>query len=167
MKYSFETKLEVVKAVLAQQHSCYSIANELGIAHTSVKYWLRQYEQHGEVGLMHVGKSYSGEFKLSVIKYMHEHELSYTETAIRFGIGNRNHIANWEHIYYEEGVDGLMKSRRGKSPREINKTIPDDLDKKTEKELIEEVQQLRMENAYLKKVNALVQEKERSAKKKK
>ena len=36
--------------------------------------------------------------------------------------------------------------------------------KETEKDLIEEVQRLRMENEYLKKLNALVQEREKSKK---
>jgi transposase len=39
------------------------------------------------------------------------------------------------------------------------------LEKQTEEDLIAEVQRLQMENEYLKKLNALVQERERSAKK--
>jgi len=36
------------------------------------------------------------------------------------------------------------------------------LDKQTEKDLIAEVQKLRMENEYLKKLNALIREREKS-----
>lgn len=42
---------------------------------------------------------------------------------------------------------------------------PPKLDKKVEEDLFAENQRLRMENAYLKKLNALVQEREKSERK--
>ena len=49
--------------------------------------------------------------------------------------------------------------------KELYKTLM--LDEETEKDLIAEVQQLRMENEYLKKLNALVQERIKRENKKK
>ena len=66
----------------------------------------------------------------------------------------------WERIFLEEGTEGLMKERRGKAKgSKIGR--PPKLDKKTEEDLIAENQRLRMENAYLKKLSALVLAEER------
>ena len=104
-------------------------------------------------------KKYSAEFKISVILDMREHHLGYNETVRKYwtdGKGNeanyKNQIKKWERIYLEEGAEGLMKDRRGKS----SKGRPQKLDKKTEEDLIAENQRLRMEIEYLKKLSALV-----------
>ena len=119
-------------------------------------------------------KKYSPEFKLSVILYMRNNHLSYHET-IRMYWGNdvyeQNYIKQvqrWERKYLEEGVAGLEKENRGR-PSENGKKRgrPPKLDKQVEEDLIAENQRLRMENEYLKKLNALVQERiERERKKK-
>ena len=71
-------------------------------------------------------------------------------------------INKWERIYLEEGSEGLYLERRGlattyDSPR---KGRQPKFDKKLDEDLITENQRLRMENEYLKKLNALVQQKE-------
>jgi transposase len=66
-------------------------------------------------------------------------------------------IHRWERIYLEEGPEGLSIERRGRG----SKGRPPKLDKKVEDDLISEVQRLRAEIDYLKKLNALVLEEER------
>jgi hypothetical protein len=75
-------------------------------------------------------------------------------------------VAGWERIYLEEGAEGLYKDRRGRSCS-TKPGRPPKLDKQAEEDLIAENQRLRMENDYLKKLNALVRERELSEKKKK
>ena len=60
----------------------------------------------------------------------------------------------------EAGAKGLMKERRGRSPAAsgTRKGRPHKLDKKVEEDLMAENQRFRMENEYLKKLHALVQE---------
>ena len=53
---------------------------------------------------------------------------------------------------------GLYKERRGRNKNMSSKPRKKKLSKENEEDLIEEVQRLRMENAYLKKLQALVQE---------
>ncbi|MBE6888568.1 MAG: hypothetical protein E7485_00935 [Ruminococcaceae bacterium] len=65
-------------------------------------------------------KSYSPEFKISVIMDMREHKLGYNETIRKYWddglVGNHfRQIKLWERIFLEEGAEGLMKERRGKS----------------------------------------------------
>ena len=106
-------------------------------------------------------QKYTGEFKQNVVKTMHRDKLSCREAALHFGIGHHGHVARWERIYLEEGPQGLYIERRGR--RSTGR--PQKLDKKTEEDLIAEVQRLRAENDYLKKLNALVSERVQREKK--
>ena len=112
-----------------------------------------------------VFKKYSPEFKLSVILDMREHRFSYCETVRKYNLGSTRTggaiqmLQRWERKYLEEGVKGLEKENRGRSTINTKKRgRPPKLDKKVEEDLIAENQRLRMENEYLKKLNALVQE---------
>ena len=102
-------------------------------------------------------KKYSPEFKKSVIMDMRENHLGYRETERKYNI-QHSVIAKWERIFLEEGIEGFMKKRSGRSLKEgeTPKIRPPKLDKKTERDLIAENQWLRMENEYLKKLRALV-----------
>lgn len=102
-------------------------------------------------------KNYSPEFKLSVILDMREHDLGYRETARKYGIVH-SVITKWERKYLEEGYEGLMKDNRGRPAAGKKRVRPPKLDKQVEEDLIAENQRLRMENEYLKKPQALVQE---------
>ena len=106
-------------------------------------------------------KKHTGEFKQRVVETMQREGLSYRETAQQFEVGNHSMVAQWERIYLEEGPEGLYIERRGRN----SKGRPQKMDKKVEEDLISEVQRLRAENAYLKKLNALVSERVRQEKK--
>lgn len=94
-------------------------------------------------------KRYTPEFKIKVVETMHKEKLSYRETARQFDIPN-SRVTAWERIYLEEGAEGLYAERRGRKSTGRPPKI------KKEEDLIAEVQRLRAENAYLKKLNALV-----------
>ena len=107
-------------------------------------------------------KRYTGEFKQRVVETMMKEKLSYCEAARQFGVGDDKRVAAWERIYLEEGPEGLYIERRGRSGkggRPAKQIKPE-----VEEDLIAEVQRLRAENAYLKKLRALVLEEERSGK---
>ena len=103
------------------------------------------------------GISYSGKFKQTVVEDIRKNHLSYREAMRKYGIGGKMSIQQWERIYLEEGPEGLSIERRGRG----STGRPPKLDKKVEEDLIAEVQRLRAENDYLKKLNALVLEEER------
>ena len=105
-------------------------------------------------------KRYTPEFKIKVVETMHREKLSYRETARQFDITN-SRVTAWERIYLEEGTEGLYAERRG---RKSTGRLPK-IKKEVEEDLIAEVQRLRAENAYLKKLNALVAERVRQEKK--
>ena len=120
-------------------------------------------------------KSYSAEFKISVIMDMREHHLGYNETVRKYWnvsgepecSNYRNCVTRWERIYLEEGIEGLMKKRRDTITANSKKRgRPPKLDKKVEEDLISENQRLRMEIEYLKKLDALVRKREQEERKK-
>lgn len=102
-------------------------------------------------------KRYTPEFKKIVVETMCSENLAVTEVMSRFEINDHKIIERWERIYLEEGPEGLSVERRGrKSTGRTPKLSPE-----VEADLIAENQRLRMENAYLKKLQALVLEEER------
>ena len=117
-------------------------------------------------------KSYSPEFKISVIMDMREHFLGYRETMRKYfpHLQSKNYefLKKWERIFLEEGAEGLMKERRGIACKAsgTRKGRPPKFDKKVEEDLIAENQRLRMEIDYLKKLSALVLAEERKNNKK-
>ena len=114
-------------------------------------------------------KRYTGEFKQKVVETMQQERLSYKEAAREFEVSSDTVVAKWERIYLEEGPEGLYIERRGRASAVsgAKKGRPPKLEKKVEEDLIAEVQRLRAENAYLKKLNALVSERVRQEKKRK
>ena len=105
-------------------------------------------------------KRHTGEFKQMVVETMMRDKLSYREAAHQFDISGHEQIRKWERIYLTEGPEGLYIERRGSKGR--LQSFP----KEVEEDLLQEVQRLRAENAYLKKLQALVLERERHQKKK-
>ena len=119
-------------------------------------------------------KTYSPDFKISVIMDIRQNHLSYNETMRRYFPEKKSKdfffLKKWERIFLEEGAEGLMKERRGRACKEsgTRKGRPHKLDKKVEENLIAENQRLRqllqdtqMEIDYLKKLSALVLAEER------
>ncbi len=158
-KYTNEFKLQVVKYYLTENCGYREVASHFNItAYSLVKSWIRKYNTHGSKGLMKNNIKYDGNFKINVVEYMHTNHLSLTETTVHFNLGHHTIVGKWERIYYEEGPRALFEERRGRSKGMSSKPIKKVLSKETEKDLIEEMQLLRMENAYLKKLQALVQE---------
>ena len=105
-------------------------------------------------------KRYTPEFKFKVVETMRKEKLSYCEAAREFDVSDHHRVADWERIYLEEGKEGFYVERRGRK----SKDRPAKLKKEVEEDLIAEVQRLHAENAYLKKLNALVSERVRQEK---
>ena len=166
-KYSNELKLKVIE-YYKKYGSLKKTANHFNIPSDSTVFkWVKQFEKHGIEGLFRNRIKYDGDFKVNVIKYMHNNHLSLIETAIKFNLGNHSIVGRWERIYYEEGPQALYEDRRGRKKNMSSKSKKKNLNKKVEEDLIAENQRLRMENEYLKKLNALVQERIKRENKKK
>ena len=110
--------------------------------------------------------TYSGEFKQHAVEFMRVNKLSSRDAAKKLGIG-KSMINRWERIYLMEGTEALNNKRRSKVSKISDSNIdsPPKMSKQVEEDLISENRRLTMENEYLKKLNALIQKREESARK--
>ena len=155
-KYTHEQKLKAVLNVVEHHMSYGESARQLGTAYSVIQRWVQLYNNFGEEGLLKKNRTYTGEFKIHVIEYMHEHHISMFETSGIFGIPNDSTVGKWERIYCEKGPQALFKNNSG--CRRIMTSKPKKPKPQTKENIAEENKRLKMENAYLKKLNALVQE---------
>lgn len=160
-KYDEQFRLQVVQHYLAGTDGYRAIGLRFGLDAKMVKRWVEWYDAHGIDGLRKKFTAYSAEFKLSVLQCIWDNELSYSQAAARFNIRNPSAISVWERAYRDGGIEALNARPRGR-PKKMSAplTKPEpagDDEKRTREELLAELQQLRMENAYLKKLRALVQ----------
>jgi transposase len=164
--YSKELKLEIVQRYLEGKESMATLANVYHIDKGDIQKWRDAYLENGVIGLCTIHRTYSGDFKVNVVEYMHTTGASLRKTAAHFNIPSRECISKWERIYYEEGKGALYEERRGRTSK-VGSKMPkkSKTSVETNEVLLAEVQQLRMENEYLKKLNALIQEREKSVKK--
>jgi transposase len=168
-KYNEQFKLKAVRAYLKGKLGFKSIAQNLGIGHSQLGRWVRAYQTHGIQGLRKKCSQYSASFKLQVLQYMWDNELSCNQTAAHFDIRHTGAISRWERSYREGGLPLLAPRPRGRpkmtTKKQVSKAENDE--DKSRDELIAELNQLRMELAYRKKLQALVQANQKAAPEKK
>lgn len=154
-KYSKEMLIAAIKEVKTGESISY-VAKQNQICEKVLQWNVRCYAERGEEGLNTHAYNWTAEEKIKVLKYMHENQLSFTETGVLLGIRNST-IIQWERRYLENGMSGLEDKKKGRKPR-VTKPKPP---KTREEELLDRIHYLEAENAYLKKLNALVAEREK------
>jgi len=162
MKYSKEFKLECVMKYKNGEH----IKDPPGVKHKmfrkEVRKWVRIYQSMGEMGLDHKRPTLSLENRIELFKRVENGE-SYQSVAFSVGIQD-NLLSKWHKIYRQEGIDGLKSLRRGRTKMKKKPQAEKSLDQMTPEEKVkyyeERLEYLEAENAYLKKLRALVQSKQ-------
>jgi transposase len=168
MKYTEQFKRKVVDDYLASNDGFKVVAQRHDVANRSlVERWVAAYRLHGDAGLRKKRSRYEADFKLSVLRDMWENQLSITQTAAKYDIRQHSMVGTWARAYQDGGADALAASPRRQFKKMTVPTtkseVPVGEDKRSREELLAEVEQLRMEVAYLKKVQALVQARQNSA----
>ncbi|WP_410315933.1 IS3 family transposase [Klebsiella pneumoniae] len=161
-KYSPETKLAVVNHYLSGKDGEQSTADLFGIERTSVRRWVRAWQFHGAEGLTAKNNHYSDEFKLVVVRAVISDRLTMREAAARFNLSAEILVRRWLDVYNDAGAEGLLNMQCGRpgqmtKPKNIPPLTDKELEKLSPEELRAELRYLRAENAYLKKLKALVQ----------
>lgn len=118
----------------------------------------------------HKKRLYSQVFKLQAVKRVLEDGRGVRETAREFKV-NHSMVQRWMRQYIEAGEAGLRSTRaismqegEGSAPPKKRPQKPNDkgyIESELPEVVRNELRHLRMENAYLKKVSALVRSRER------
>jgi transposase len=152
-KYSNEFKERAVK-----HFKMYGLSDTLRVYNISANtiYKWERYVESGEL-MRKVNSKYSVADKLEIINYYRENGKIATEE--KYDISSSS-FYRWERQLEEYGVEALAKDGRGR-PKGPKKDISKN------KDLMAELQRLRLENMYLKKLKALVEKREEQENKKK
>lgn len=183
-KYSYEFKKYLVTLLESGLISANELARRHNIHKGVVCKIYNRYKQFGDKSLQHTytRNKYSREFKLNVLKYKAENNLSYEQTALHFNIPSVSAIHDWHKLCCEiMEVNMVERNQTNKTNKKNIKAIKDTIKLVNTSEESEEVKQLKeriaelekelyyksAENAYLKKLDALMQEKKQKAQEKK
>ena len=166
-------KLAAIKAYCSGQQGLLATARLHNVGASSLRKWVAAYQAQGIAGIQLKRREVYGiEFKLAVLQRIRNEGLSYRQAAAVFDIRHFNIIGAWERAYDRDGVDGLIPygatrhKTMNKAPPPQAVSQPCDDEMRTRQELLVELNTLRLENAYLKKVDALVRTQAKSAQKK-
>jgi transposase len=159
-KHSTEEKLEAVLAYLEGKASFKTIAEDRNMSTAPLKRWVLRYQKHGVEGLISSYTNHDIQFKIDVLNYMNEFGTSINDTAARFNLSSDYTVLTWKRQFEAGGIDALISKKKGRPSMKKEANQPTPVEGSLEA-LQAEVERLRMENAYLKKLNALVQNKEK------
>lgn len=163
-KYSTLFKQRVVEFYGDGAHSYRDVCLRFGLDYSMVRRWVASYAAHGLAGLSKKFSHFDARFRLSVLERMWKDGLSHRQAAALFDIRSVGCLSDWERQYERGGIEALAPRRRGK-PRSMPEPPitdtradgPQNDEAKSREELLAELNYLRMENAYLKKLEALTQ----------
>ena len=164
MKYDIDFKIRVI-AYYQQGHSGSATAKHFNIDDRDVSKWVNQYQAGGVLAIKPKTRKtiYSREFKLQVLTTMADEGLSQSQAALKFNISSPALISAWHTGYTRHGMLGLTTKAKGRPTVKPSHLTDKPDDEKTPAELKRELQYLRAENAYLKKLDALLREREQAA----
>ena len=163
-RLSLEEKLAAIKMVEDGQ-SARSVSDKLHLGHHLLYEWISVYKEKGVDGLKtdnkRKSKHLSHEEKCKIIREYQENDLPLYQVCARHGI-SLSALTNWLTVVEKGGFEALVchKNKRCKSGMTRKKRQPKgDFEKEYER-LLKENERLRAENLLLKKVKALVEERE-------
>lgn len=157
---AFKLKL----ARLAQEESSGVLGSKFEVRSNLVRYWSQVYRINGADSFTHKQRPYSFEFKIHVLKTMSVNNWSLSYASAYFDLSSPGILFQWQKHYAHEGITRLKPQKKGR-PRVTNhSSTPKPSADMSEKELREELDYLRAENAVLKKLEALAQARKKKAK---
>ncbi|WP_222703022.1 IS3 family transposase [Fusobacterium animalis] len=146
-----------------------SLTKAFNIRESNIKYLIALIKKHG-YNILREDKNrvYSKDFKLQAINRILINHESINSVAIDIGLASNGILHNWLSKFKENGYN-VVEKKKGRKTKSMTKPKKNDKElseKEKIKKLEEENLYLKAENEYLKKLRALVQERELKEKKK-
>ena len=168
-KYTNKQKLAAVKAYRKGGGGLRATAEAQGVHVDSLRKWVAGYGALGAAGVVTKKRgNYGLEFKLEVLRRVSDEGISCRQAAALFDIRRADQVAEWRRLHAVYGAAALQpgwkqeQTKMSKTPRRRDREEAPVDDQRSREELLRDVQQLRLENAYLKKAQALTRAKTRS-----
>jgi transposase-like protein len=163
-KFTPEDKLQSAQRYLNELVSYRDLANQVGVDHSVLRYWVMLVKHHGDQAFSFPYTNYTPAFKLRVIQFIKESNYSIREASAIFHIPDPCMVRRWMKKWEIGGEDALELKEKGPSTmtsrNQKKSTKKENSSNQSLEEMKKELEYLRMENAYLKKLRALVQEEE-------
>lgn len=163
-RYSDRKRVEAARDYCKGHLGLRQVAERHGVNVASLRLWAAAYRVHGASGVLTKPREfYSAKFKITVLQRMQNEKLSCRQAAALFNIRRHDMIGQWQLAYRIGGVAALYPHSGARliamAKQPIAKSGAEKLsdETRTRRQLLEELKQLRMENAYLKKLRALAQ----------
>ncbi|CAH1192348.1 IS3 family transposase ISBce18 [Paenibacillus sp. JJ-223] len=136
----------------------------MGVTKSQFQYWLKLFEMHGESAFTNVYTNYTASFKLDVLHHLAQSNASLMETAALFKLPDFSMLYFWQRKMESGGIEALEPKKKGRPSmkKDSNSSTKRSVVEGSVEALEERIKQLEMENEYLKKLNALVQNKGKS-----
>ena len=160
MKHSIEERLLAVQKCL-EGHAPFSVGREMGIRDHHISEWLLRYQQEGIAGLQkRPMKRANFEEKCQIVCEYAEKGVPLHRVCAEYHVSQRA-VSRWARIYRQGGYEALRAIKPQGTGRK-NMGRPKKQEPQTELERLRyENEYLRAEVALLKKVRALVEEREK------
>ena len=167
-KLTREDKIEIYER-RKKGETISSLAKAFNIDRSKIKYLFALIKKHG-YNILRNGKNriYSKDFKLQTINRILINHESINFVALDIGLVSPGILHNWLSKFKENGYN-VVEKKKGRKPKSMTKLKKNDKtlsEKEKIKQLEDEILYLKAENEYLKKLRALVQERELKEKKK-
>ncbi|QPC46222.1 IS3 family transposase [Mangrovibacillus cuniculi] len=154
-QFSKEQKLLAVYRYQTENVSYRSLSKELGIDPSVLRHWVALVHYHGDTAFSFPYTNYSSAFKLKVIKSVKGLDYSIRKAAAIFQIPDPSMVRKWIRKWESQGSQAFQEEVRLVDMTKSKNTKQDKQSNPSIEELQKELDYLRMENAYLKKLKGL------------
>ena len=145
----------VCRSIFDGENSLLGISRFYGLDPKEVVVWSALYRTYGEE-VFNTRQDFSQDLREHIVRDRLNNGMSLTEICVKYKILHRSALRNWIRLYKTKQMVRVRKSRKTSS-------VPDAADAKDRiRELEEELLFVKAENAYLKKLRALMQKTKKS-----
>ena len=160
-KYNFLFKQQVIEFYLQNGKNRSLTRKHFQLADRTLERWIKLFNHNGINGLAVLGKkqNYSPEFKLSVVQAVKNGQFSAETACLYFGIANSGVVSQWLQAFEKQGINGLIPKPKGRPTMKPKYPKMPPKPKTEEERLKYRILELEAENAILKKLQELNQQK--------